>query len=87
MKSSRHGDYDYQPMHVVEDVVRINPQLGDVVVDQHHGLVLLIQRRDREQLRLKELGQRCHPRQFKSLTFSKAIILSPKVNSVLSLLS
>ena len=49
------SDGDCQPMHVVEDVVRINPQLGDVVVDHRHALVLLVQHRDREQLRLKEL--------------------------------
>ena len=54
------SDGDCQPMHVVEDVVRINPQLGDVVVDHRHALVLLVQHRDREQLRLKELWHRCH---------------------------
>ena len=54
------SDGDYQPMHVVEDVVWINPQLGDVVVDHRDALVLLVQHRDREQLRLKELWQRCH---------------------------
>ena len=54
-------------MHVVEDVVWIDPQLGDVVVDHRDRLVLLVQHRDREQLRLKELWQRCHSRQLQIL--------------------
>ena len=66
-------------MHVVEDVVRIYPQLGvefvisciniflwflfpihmfylcDVIVDQFHCLIFLIQRSHHEQLSLEEL--------------------------------
>ena len=55
-----HGYFDSQPVHVVEDVVGVNPQLGDVVVDHRDALILVVQHRDREQLRLKELWQRCH---------------------------
>lgn len=54
-----HGDFDSQPVHVVEDVVWVNPQLGDVVVDHRDALILVVQHRDREQLRLKELWQGC----------------------------
>ena len=60
-----HGDFDSQPVHVVEDVVWVNPQLGDVVVDHCDALVLVVQHRDREQLRLKELWQRCQTKQLK----------------------
>ena len=42
-------------MHVVEDVIGVDPQLGDVVVDHCHTLVLLVQHCDCEQLRLKKL--------------------------------
>ena len=42
-------------MHVVEDVIGVDPQLGDVVVDHCHALVLLVQHCDCEQLRLKKL--------------------------------